>query len=176
MKIPTIILTSLLLVSASPAQVPRTTGDNKNTTAESENLPKKFWDAKVPGGSFLVALNAIRNVSIHEYIVDGSVKVHEVVVATDSSTVARFYHGEVMAGTTGIASLAERAKGAAGTITARVTGDDITKMVQKNYPTSTHAHTVEFRIEFLDDLQKLHGSVRNAWYNGVGAKFTIRNE
>ena len=116
------IIAALSLTGFSSAQVPRTTTgtEDKSTTSESENLPKKFWDATVPGGSFLVALSSIRNVSIHEYIVDGSVKVSEVVVATDSSTVARFYHGEVMSSTTGIASLAERAKGIAGTGSSRI--------------------------------------------------------
>lgn len=178
MKTAITLLAALLLAAPASAQLPRSnTGDgDKNTTSQSENLPKKFWEATVPGGSFLVALSSIRNVSLHQYLVDGSVKVHEVVVATDSSTIARFYFGEVMSSTSGIASLTERAKGVASTVSSRIAGTDVTKMVQKNYPASTHAHTVEYRIEYLDDLMKLHSSVRNAWYNSAGTKFTIRNE
>jgi hypothetical protein len=48
--------------------------------------------------------------------------------------------------------------------------------VQKDYPLSTHAHTVEYRLETLDDLNRLYGSVKRSWLTGKGARFTIVNQ
>ena len=46
----------------------------------------------------------------------------------------------------------------------------------KNYPTTTHAKTIEFNITRKDNLAALFQSVNKAWISGKGVKFTIRKE
>ena len=55
-------------------------------------------------------------------------------------------------------------------------GSNITSAVVKQYPTTTHAKTVEFRVSGEGALDKLYDSVRNAWINGKGRKFTIKTD
>jgi hypothetical protein len=45
----------------------------------------------------------------------------------------------------------------------------------KQYPTTTHAKTVEFRISDEGNLNKLYGNIRKAWIKGRGNKFTIKS-
>jgi len=35
--------------------------------------------------------------------------------------------------------------------------------VVKNYPTTTHAHTVEYRLESVDQIKKVEKSLEDAW-------------
>jgi hypothetical protein len=42
------------------------------------------------------------------------------------------------------------------------TGQDVWKRVVKNYPTTTHARTVEYRVENLDQLTKIYDGAEQA--------------
>ena len=46
-------------------------------------------------------------------------------------------------------------------------------MVQKQYPTTTHAKTIEFRVKDLGTLDALLGSAKGAWISGKGRKFVV---
>jgi hypothetical protein len=48
--------------------------------------------------------------------------------------------------------------------------------VMKNYPTTTHAHTVEYRLDSLDDLQKLFNSADAAFRSGQNTQITITED
>ncbi len=150
-----------------------------NTSVEEVEIPRKFWDATTPGGNFLVALSSIRFVSIHEYIVDGNVRVREFSIGSGTSALARFYHLELIAGNspvTATRTILNRATSIAEAAADRASGaGDVWKKVQKNYPASTHAHTIEYRLEYLADLEKLYQSARGAWYNGRGARITVKS-
>lgn len=170
------------VATAQIGQRPTTPGSEDatpNTRREETELDRKFWEADVPGGNFLIALGNISFVSIHEYIVDGNVRVHEVSIGSGSSALARFYHLELLAENspvTATKTLLSRAAAVAETAAARTGTEEVWKKVQKNYPASTHAHTVEYRLEYLEDLKTIHASVKGAWWSGRGAKITIRNE
>jgi hypothetical protein len=44
--------------------------------------------------------------------------------------------------------------------------EQVWKKVVKNYPTTTHAHTVEYRLDSLEQVSKLEKSLEDAWrYN-----------
>ena len=53
-------------------------------------------------------------------------------------------------------------------------GTEAHNMAQKNYPTTTHAGMVEFRILDIRNLDTLYGSLRKAWVTGKGRKLTIK--
>jgi hypothetical protein len=46
-------------------------------------------------------------------------------------------------------------------------------MVHKQYPTTTHSKTVEFRVKDLGTLNALVSSARTAWMSGKGRKFVV---
>jgi len=152
---------------AAMAQVPTPTPD-------SEPPRRGVWRAELPGGTYIVMLSSITSVSIHEYLVDGAARVTEVNISTMGSEAVRFYYLEPNVPQTpnGIGQSAVnlvQEKAEAGV--ARAGATDVWQKVVKNYPTTTHAHTVEYRLVTKDSLKKLFDSVENAWLNRKAGTF-----
>ncbi len=139
-------------------------------TSEERRGNPSFWQAELRGGHYMVRLDRVASVSRHEYVVDGAARVVEVTVATNSSALARFYYLEPV-GAGGALSVAgaaaERARDAADEVSRRTTGTGAYQVV-KNYPASTHAHTVEYVIPSLLQLDSLYNSLRDAMETGTG--------
>lgn len=148
---------------ASPAPSP--TG----TTATG---PAGFWRCELPGGTYLVALRNIQSVSTHEYVVDSAARVTEVTVATASSVEARFYYLEpmVVKSTSAAvpASLQTLQQRVQDTAKERAPIEPVWEKVVKNYPATTHAHTVEYRIGTKANLQQIYTSLEQAWTTNKG--------
>lgn len=133
-----------------------------------------IWQARLGTGSYLVKLSAISSVSMHEYIVDGASRVTEVAIGTTGSEMARFYYiapntpsapGGV--GQSLVNSVEDKAKQAMEKLEA----GGVTQSVIKNYPATTHAHTIEYRLSSKELLQKLFESVESALLNNKGSIF-----
>ncbi len=126
----------------------------------------------------MVALDRISSISKHTYVIDGTLRVTEVVIDTNGNSLARFYYiipvsedsGSNVGG--GLTTRAKELLDKAGERTG-VNGNTI---VSKQYPTTTHAKTVEFRVSDEGDLDKLYSNVRKAWTRGKGNKFTIKTQ
>ena len=170
---------------AQPAAAPAPASDR----VKDEETKNGWWDCTLPGGNYTIALGKITSVSIHEYVVKsptqtpGAVplpaRVWEVNIATDAAVVPRFYYVEaaVDGGQASIVKTGlDRLNDVANKAAERTGSVKFWQMVQKDYPLSTHAHTIEFRLESREDLGRLFGSVKRAWQTGRGAKFTINNE
>jgi len=132
-----------------------------------DGVIRPFWKCKMPGGTFLIPLDRISNVSTHEYVVQGAGRVWEMVVADHSSTIARFYYMEsasklkdpVVTGESGLKyteAVLEKAAKATGT-------EEIWKRVVKEYPHATHAHTVEYRLEDIKTMNRLFDHLSECW-------------
>ncbi len=136
--------------------------------------PAGFWRCEVPGGTYLVALRNLQSVSTHEYVVDGAARVTEVTVATASSVEARFYFLEAMAakpanvGAGAPASLETLQKRVQDLAKERMPVERVWEKVVKNYPTTTHAHTVEYRIGTKANLEQIYASLEQAWTTNKG--------
>lgn len=194
-RLPLLILSAVIVAGGltcfglAQAPAPAAPAAPASDRVKDEETKNGWWDCTLPGGNYTIALGKITSVSIHEYVVKspsqtpGAVplpaRVWEVNIATDAAVVPRFYYveaavdgGQSSAVKTGLDRLNDLAnKGAERTGTVK-----FWQMVQKDYPLSTHAHTVEFRLESRDDLSRLFGSVKRAWQTGRGARFTIVNE
>ena len=146
----------------------------KDNTAETTG-PKRFWQADLPGGSYTVALDRITSISKHSYIIDGNISVTEVVIDTSGNALTRFYYLEPAAqGTSDLgAKISQRGKELLDQMSER-TGVNANSAVVKQYPTTTHAKTVEFHISDSITLDALFNSARTAWINGRGKKFTLK--
>jgi hypothetical protein len=169
-------LTSIIfLATESRLMAQSNKGTSKDQTSETTG-PRRFWQAKLPGGSYIVALDRISSISKHSYIIDGGLRVTEVVIDTSGNSLVRFYYiiplsedsGSAMGA--GITSRAKELLDKAG----ERTGINANTVVAKQYPTTTHAKTVEYRISDESHLDQLFNSARKAWINGTGKKFTIK--
>jgi hypothetical protein len=153
-------------------------GGSNNQASESDNN-RRFWQAELPGGAYVVALDRISSVGKHEYLVDGGFVVTEVTIETVGSVVARFYYGEPyrpdVPSATG-ATINRRIQDTVDTVKERTGANQTDRLVIKNYPASTHAHTIEFRLNNKDNLEALFQSVNRSWMTGRGVKFTVKTE
>lgn len=147
--------------------------ETKNATDE-EDL-KRFWQLALPDGHFMVALDRIASISRSSYVLDGGLIVTEVTIDTVGNALCRIYQITPAAENSRVSS-AQRLTERARELTNRaseVTGADLANMVQKNYPTTTHAKTVEYRVQERSTLDALYGSLNQAWREGKGRRFAI---
>ncbi len=172
------IVAFLLAATGLRAQESGSTAIRGVVQGEVSEMPrdirKEVWVAEMPAGKYIVRLTAITSVSMHEYVVDGTVRISEVNIGTNGSELARFYYIEPNipnspngVGQSGIDKVKEKLQEA----TERAGDDQFWQKVSKNYPTTTHAHTVEYRVGFKETLTKLFESAENAWLKGNGGTF-----
>lgn len=150
-------------------------GEESGKPGESTG-PARFWQATVGGGTFMVALDKIASISRHKYVLDGSVIVDEVTVDTVGQALARFYFITPVTDTlpgNAVTGLADHGKELLEGAAER-TGTGLEKMVVKKYPDTTHAKSLEYRVESEQELKSLYSSVQSAWESGRGRKFTAK--
>lgn len=152
---------------------------NENGVTDSQQRDR-FWEANVGGGQFMVALSHITSISRHRYILDGSLLVDEVTIDTNGQALARFYYitpvTDEMRGS-GIGASAGRLVDRGKQLVERggeVTGTRIHEMVQKKFPQTTHAKSIEYRVMTEQALGQLYSSARTAWRTGRGRVFSIQ--
>jgi len=107
-----------------------------------------------------VALRAIVSVSLHEYLVDGAARVTEVNIDTTGNALARFYYIEATTPNSPIGLGQATIEKAQQLLVegAQRSGQDVWQKVIKNYPTTTHAHTIEYRVADKQTLTNLYTS------------------
>lgn len=185
MKTRFLILATLLYawVSATaqivpPFQPSDETGSDKETTAGKLKDVDGFWQAKVAGGEYAVAVARITSVSRHSYVLDGTLVVDEVTIDTTGQALARFYFLQPLGAENSpggaAAGAVERAKGIVDRAEQR-SGVDVGSMVIKKYPETTHARTIEYRLASQAELTNLFNSAKQAWQSGKGGHFTSGN-
>jgi hypothetical protein len=173
-----ILLPLLLLCLASPLLHAQGRPGGRNNPVVNGNTPSPgnagspspaptnilMWRCNLPGGSYSVALRAMVSVSSHEYLVDGVARVTEVNIDTVGNALARFYYIEPQTPNSPIGlgqATIEKAQQLLQQGAER-TGQDVWQKVVKNYPTTTHAHTIEYRVTDKDTLSKLYTSAEAA--------------
>ena len=117
-------------------------------------------------------------VSTHEYVVDGVGRVTEMNIDTPGSMAVRFYYMEPLTpqspvgiGQSTLDKVQEMAKDAMGRVQP---GEPIWEKVVKNYPTSTHAHTIEYRLDSKDKLTQLFNSAEQAFRLNQNTRITLQ--
>lgn len=185
MKTPAAILIAILAFSTAVYAQNNGGQGNGNTDPNADpNAPRQtdresrnnFWEASLPGGTYLVALNRISSVSRHKYVLDGALIVDEVTIDTTGQALARFYFISPisMSGPGAAAAQAtQRILDLADGVATRA-GTDVQDMVVKKYPLTTHAKTIEYRLLTEAQLGALYQSARTAWVTGKGRVFTGR--
>jgi hypothetical protein len=178
-----LLFTVLLTCTASlTAQAP--TDEKKDAPADEAGKdkpgestgPARFWQAKLKGGHYIVALDHIASVSRHKYLLDGALVIDEVTIDSVGQSLARFYFISPVSSessSTAVKSATDRATELLEKGSERI-GSDISSMVVKKYPETTHARTIEYRLMEEKDLTSLFNSARNAWETGRGRIFTSK--
>lgn len=187
-----IILTFLLgLIVATQAQDTgggnsgnQNSNDSNDTDSQTADAQKKaesegqrrFWVARVDKSEIMIAVDRLGSISKTEYIVDGKALVHEVVIdMLGGQALTRIYFLEPVTKEmdNGVAKVVDRGMELVERAADRV-GTKAQDKVQKNYPQTTHAHTVELRVKSLQDLDVLYASIKDAWVTGKGRVITIK--
>ena len=171
----TLVALVFLSCSAARGQIPSAAA-SPVPQATTSSRPDALWRCELPGGVYLVALRSVVSVSSHEFVVDGAARVTEVTVATASTVEARFYFLEPLtaaAPAPAAATLEQLQQKAQDLAAAHAPVDAVWQKVIKNYPATTHAHTVEYRLATKADLQSLRLSLEQAWTTGRGANFKV---
>lgn len=136
-----------------------------------------LWDGRLKGGNYIVRCNSIIALSKHEYVSDGVARVVEVNLTLNSAQVVRFYFLEpvrleggnmVNAGQQAL----DKARGLVEQAAGRISPTLTEPKVVKNYPASTHAHTVEFVLKDEATLNSLFGSLERSLRTGQGRVWT----
>jgi hypothetical protein len=180
----------LMTLCATPWVMAQGGNNNNNTDAEKKQAEleervkalesqgnNRFWQCNINGGELMVAVDRIGSISKTQYLLDGGLLCTEVTIDTlGGQSLARIYH--VVPATEGTAAnavtkIVDRTKELVDTNAVRA-GTRLHEMVQKSYPTTTHAHTVEFRVMDVRDLDALYSSLKATWITGKGRNFTIR--
>jgi hypothetical protein len=134
------------------------------------------WTAELPGGKIVLPYSSITSISLHNYEVDGAITVTEVTVGTMGSEIARFYYLEPITpeSPAGVGQEAiEQLKDKVQELTQRA-GQDLSSRVVRNYPESTHAHTIEFRLPSKADVERLYSHIESNYLQRRPAKFTLK--
>lgn len=171
---------SLMAALPGHAQTPAVDPEDSKKTEDSPQS-NRFWQATLPGGHYMVALDRISSISRHRYVLlDGSAIVDEVTIDALGQALARFYYiAPVTDAATGshAGEIATRIAGKAGELidkAADTAGTSAHQMVIKKFPETTHARTIEYRLLSAEELTGLYNSVRTSWENGRGRKFTSK--
>ena len=133
------------LVAALPAYA-QTPSINPEDSKKSEDTPQsnRFWQASLPGGHYMVALDRISSISRHKYaLLDGSAIVDEVTIDALGQALVRFYYlAPITDAATGshAGEIATRIAGRAGELidkAADTAGTTAHQMVIKKFPETT---------------------------------------
>ena len=170
MKYILLLLATTFLVTSAHGQSPAAP-TSTNTQAHDETSNPRLWQAKFANGHYLVRLDRICSASKHEYISDAVARVVEVTFGTDAAVVARFYYLEPVGKDTPVSAgqiVANRLQDVQQTVASKTSPSLGKLQVVKNYPTSTHAHTVEYVVQSEDALNSLYTSLTTSINTGTG--------
>ena len=168
-----IFLLSTLLICQSLSAVKVVTRGIKNPSIFGIEFP---GDAR----SYHAREAGVLSISKQEYMT-ATFKVLEVNIVTNGPALLRIYHsrplkpGELASALNGAAQASgipgssivktplppqiEAMAGRASKVADTITGDTVIK----EYPTATHAHTIEFRVKSRKELLELHDELKKHW-------------
>ncbi|HWL52780.1 MAG TPA: hypothetical protein VNQ90_10110 [Chthoniobacteraceae bacterium] len=157
----------------APAQRPSPSPSPRSNPAASRVA---LWRCTTPGGTFVVSIPQIVSIGMHEYVVDGAARVTELNIDTTGNALVRYYYLEpitpqtpMAVGQSALTKLKELAEEAA----SRVDEEETWRKVVKTYPGSTHARTIEFRVDSKEQLTKIFNSADQAFRNQRAGSVTL---
>jgi hypothetical protein len=137
--------------------------------AQNSDVPRAgYLVVTMPGGEYLIDRRDVISLSAQNYQIQGGMRVWEVTVSERSSHSARFYYtrplktAKVHAGDPpdeGEGGKLDKYKDEGASPVPDNPAEresQLTVPVRKEYPATTHAHTIEFRVESLEKLEEIY--------------------
>ena len=133
------------------------------------------WEFQAPGGHYSVRLDRISSLSWHSYLIEGGSRVTELNLGEHAAShFLRIYAiASVGASDDAAAPARTSANVAAGKITEAGSRQEPWEKIVKDYPVTTHAHTVEFRVSDASTVKSVFSQALAAWSTQKGGRFTI---
>ncbi len=106
-------------------------------------------------------------------------RVNEVNVDTQGNMAVRFYFIEPTAAKSPVGvgrSTIDRISDLAKEAGQRAGADHIWEREVKTYPTTTHAHSIEYRVESEEQLKQIFSSAQRAFESGATATFKLPDQ
>ncbi len=131
-------------------------------------LQDGVWTGSLKGGRYMVKAGQIIALSKHEYVADGVARVVEVNLTLNTNSHVRFYFLEPvrLEGTGAVAvgqQAIDKARALVQDAAARVSPTLTEPKVVKNYPVTTHTHTIEYVLKEETRLNSLFESLEHAF-------------
>lgn len=150
------------------AQNSNNTGPTETKPVPEEFLQDGVWTGSLKGGRYMVKAAQIVALSKHEYVADAVARVVEVNLTLNSNSHVRFYYLEPvrLEGTGTLAAgqqAIDKARALVQDAAARISPTLVEPKVVKNYPTTTHNHTIEYVIKEESRLNSLFNSLEGAF-------------
>ncbi|HWB03422.1 MAG TPA: hypothetical protein VG796_10385 [Verrucomicrobiales bacterium] len=137
---------------------------------QNTDVPKAgYLVVTTPAGEYVVDRRDVMSLSSHNYEINGGMRVWEVTVSERSTNTVRFYYTkkiETKAELAGDASdegeggKLDKLRRDSGTtrppLPPQVKESKLRLPVRKDYPATTHSHTIEFRLNKLQDLEEIY--------------------
>ncbi|MFT4548574.1 MAG: hypothetical protein ACI8XO_002016 [Verrucomicrobiales bacterium] len=193
MKKPQLLLTAVTLIASASLASAQAQGQGQQNNQNNQNNnqsqsgedevqttddTRKFFQVKLSdGGAYMVALGRITSIAKHEYIVDANVRVNEVSITAEGSTITRFYFLEPASDSSPSGAgqvLINRAKDTVKKVAQRTGTTDALNAVSKSYPHGTHTHNIEYRLRNKANVNQLYSALQSAWYNGKGKIVSVQ--
>jgi hypothetical protein len=164
----TFLLSALVACILTDISLAQTTGPTVTKPPAEEFLQDGVWTGSLKGGRYMVKNGQIIALSKHEYVADGVARVVEVNLTLSGQSHVRFYFLEPvkLEGTGVIASgqqAIDKARALVQDAATRISPTLTEPKVVKNYPTTTHTHTIEYVLKEEARLISLFESLEAAF-------------
>ncbi len=126
-----------------------------------------YISVTTPGGEYIVDRRDVSSLSAHNYEIDGGMRVWELTVSERSANTVRFYYTKAIP-TEPVKGGNPDQEGVGGKLDSldgkdakaspgkKDTESTLKVPVRKSYPATTHAHTIEFRVGTLEELDEVY--------------------
>jgi hypothetical protein len=171
-------LTVALLLAAIPAGAPAQsrapqTQQTPTPPPASRSTGPSLIALCLPGGKVAIDLKTISAIGLHSYTVDATSRVWELTVDNGGSSLLRIYSVSTISPTEPALDMAKIELESLAESVSKAVGLDVWAKVQKNYPTSTHAKTVEYRVKTVKELLQLRKLLFKAWTSGSTGRIEL---
>ena len=146
--------------AAAPQNPPRTSGPNLIALC-------------LPGGKIAIDLKTITAIGLHSYTVDSTSRVWELTVDNGGNSLLRIYSVATISPSEPPLDMVKIELESLAETVSKAVGVDVWAKVQKNYPTSTHAKTVEYRVKTVKELLQLRKLLFKAWTSGSPGRIEL---
>ncbi|MCI7698689.1 MAG: hypothetical protein MSQ05_04805 [Akkermansia sp.] len=145
----------LFLLGTACAVLPGTAA--AQNAVNTSSCSKPLWTANLSGGATSILLTSVISVSLHSYLLDGSVRMIELTVDTTGNHSIRFYAYTGEQANT----WKERLSNTRDLVDSKTGG--ATRLPGRKFPEGAYSHNVEFQLDSEAQVRQLYKSLMDSW-------------